>query len=293
LALDWEKVYLAWTDAKGAIHLANSGDGWSKDIVLSNAGNPEAGPALIFGGGLLYIAWKASNSLLSIATCDFAGTIQQLPTDLVALSGPSLTWSSGNLYVLVGGPSDGTNDQTMYIYLSTDKGQSFNQLPIQKNASIGAPSLAIIEGYYYLVWADPETSCLNFAVTQNLENYSVTNYSNGCHNGGPALLGLPDSVIVGWSYGASPQDPNAHHITLGQLPLSTSAREVDRDAYNHLLPEALEKCTSALEIYDPALDKCVSKLGCPGQCVLQSITVFAGLILFNPIRYAICMINCK
>src|SRR5262249_47547541 len=45
LALEWGRVYLAWTDSAG-IHLANSGDGWSVDTVLEVPVNTATASAL-------------------------------------------------------------------------------------------------------------------------------------------------------------------------------------------------------------------------------------------------------
>jgi hypothetical protein len=292
LALDWGRVYLAWTDASG-VHLANSGDGWGRDMVIPAPVNPEAGPALAFSGELLYIIWQGSDEWLGIATCDFAGNIQWHSTETPVLSGPSLTWSNGNLYVLSGGSPDHSNDQTVHIYVSNDGGESFNYVPSQKTTSIGAPSLAIVDNSYYLVWADGDTSLLCATVTQNLESYTVTNYTDGCHNGGPALLLLPDGLVVGWSFGAPPNDPRSHHITLGQLALSAQQVEEEIKAYIQRVPTAPNPCPDPLTVYDPAENKCVPKGGCAGRCVLSSITLVSHFPVFNPIKYAICVVNCK
>jgi hypothetical protein len=297
LALEWGRIYLAWTDPAG-VHLANSGDGWGKDILIPAPVNTESGPALAFTGDILYIAWQANNSLLWIATCDFDGNIQARPTESPVLSGPSLTWSNGNLYALAGGPSDRTDDMTVRIYLSTDGGGSFNYVPSQSNTSVGAPALAIVNGVYYLAWADGQTSYFNAATTTSLEAYTTVSYDSGCHNGGPALLALPDGLLAGWSFGAA-SDPRAHHITLGQLPLHAQSIEGTRSIealkeYIARIPSAPNPCPDPSTIYDPAQDKCVPRGGCYGSCVLRSFTtVFLIYLVFNPILYAICVINCK
>lgn len=293
LALDWGRVYLAWTAADG-IHLANSGDGWSVDKLIPAPVNVEAGPALAFSGDTLYIAWRTNTSLLGIATCDFDGTIQWQWTDSPIFSGPSLTWSDGKLYALSGGSVDGTEDQRIHIVVSTDGGASFSDVPTQSTTSVGAPALAIARGMYTLVWADGQTSRFNAAVTPTLTSYTPVSYTNGCHNGGPALLMLPDTLLAGWSYGAS-QDPRAHHITLGQLPVS--GQSMDEDAikrYIARVPTAPEPCPDPLTIYNPAEQKCVLRGGCVGSCVLRAFSSVLNMYLvFNPILYAICVINCE
>jgi hypothetical protein len=35
---------------------------------------------------------------------------------------------------------------------------------------------------------------------------------------------ISDRVMLGWSYGAPPEDPKAHHITLAQEPVFAAAR---------------------------------------------------------------------
>jgi hypothetical protein len=292
LALEWGRVYLAWTDSAG-VHLANSGDSWSLDHLIPSSVDVEAGPALAFSGNMLFIAWKTNDSRLGIATCDFSGNMAWQLTEWPILSGPSLTWSNRLLYVLAGGPSDGTEDQTVRIYLSEDGGQSFSPVPTQRNTSIGAPALATVNDVYYLVWADGQTSLFNAAVTTTLEEYTVTNYATGCHNGGPALLALPDTLLTGWSFGAS-NDPRAHHITLGQLPLSAPPMEEEEiKRYVGRVPGAPNPCPDPLTVYDPAQNICVPRGGCIGSCVLNAYTLVFGFPVFNPIKYAICVVNCK
>jgi hypothetical protein len=293
LSVNWARVYLAWTDTTGMIHVANSGAGW-KDVPVAEAGSPEVdfAPALTVSDDLLYIAWKTTDSLLNIATCDFRGDIKWHPTGKRVLSRPSLTWHDGTLYVLSGGTLT-TPDEPMSIYRSTDKGETFEDVALQPTTSLGPPALAVIEDYYYLVWADAKTSRLNFAATKSLEQFDVISYADGCHEGGPSVLGLPDGLVVGWSFGAPPNDSRSHHITVGTLSLAAPARALGTSRYVHLTPALIEtKHCDPLSVYDPAEDKCVPKGGCDGKCVYSSITTFAGLILFDPIKYAICMYNC-
>ncbi|HEY1351662.1 MAG TPA: hypothetical protein VGF67_18745 [Ktedonobacteraceae bacterium] len=293
LALDWGRVYLAWTAADG-IHLANSGDGWNADQLIPAPVNVEAGPALAFSGDTLYIAWRASNSLLGIATCDFTGTIQWRWTERPIFSAPSLTWSDGKLYALAGGSQSGAEDPTIRIYLSTDGGASFDDVATQQNTSVGAPALAIARDMYYLVWADGQTSRFNAAATTTLSSYTTTSYTSGCHNGAPALLLLPETLCAGWSYGAS-QDPRAHHITLGQVPISGQPMDDEEiRRYVERVPTAPEPCPDPLTIYNPAEQKCVLRGGCMGGCVLRAFSSILNMYLvFNPILYAICVINCE
>lgn len=280
--------------------MADSGDGWDKDTIVAPSGSPEFGPALAFSEDLLYIAWRTPDSLLDIATCDFRGDIQWHPTGKRILSRPSLTWHDGKLYALSGGTLT-LPDEPMHFYRSADKGQSFEDVAVQHNTSLGPPALAVIEDYYYLVWADAKTSRLNFAATKSLEHYDVISYSDGCHEGGPALLGLPNGLVVGWTFGAPPEDPRSHHITVATLPLSTPAREPEKTRYTHLTPARIQvKPCDPLSVYDPVKDECVPKGGCFGKCVFESYTgapagpgVIGPGIIFSPIKYAACVLMCK
>ncbi|MBC8029572.1 MAG: hypothetical protein H7Z16_05620 [Pyrinomonadaceae bacterium] len=292
IALEWERVYLAWTDDTGAINLANSGDGWDTEIKIAPAGSSssDTGPALTFGIELLFIAWTTPKGLLSIATCDKKGTIKCYPTQCSALSRPSLAWSDGHvLYALSGGPLNG--DDPMRFYFSRDEGQSFGELYGPKDPCLGPPSLVVLNDYFYLVWADAKTSCLNFVVTQNLEDCTAIQYSNACHGGGPALISVGDELNVGWSILAPPEDPTAHHLALGKLPISKPGPSMDKDKYaKREQARAPDPCPDPMSVYDPAQDKCVPKGGCYGACVLGSFMPFG---LFNPIKYAACVIACK
>jgi hypothetical protein len=284
--------------------LGTSIDGFKQAIPISHYGSDGDGPALVFGDDLLYIAWR-KNDFLCLATVDFGGNITTLYENSdevpVLFSRPSLTYSGGSLYVLSGGDQDGNNPQ-MQIILSTDHGRTLNKVPVQAVSTWGPPALAIVGDFYYLVWADSQRSLLHSAVTKDLTRLSITDYTNGAHEGGPALLGLAQGLVIGWSYGAPPKDPNSHHITVAQLPLSTpvNSNRAREEAYNAFIKglqvNAPQPRCDPLSVWDPVQEKCVPKGGW-GKCVLSSITgtliVFGSPILFNPVKYAICVINCK
>lgn len=293
LALEWGRVYLAWVDERGAILLANSGDGWDKAILVAPAGSSSFGPALAFDGNTVYIAWTGRDFYLLTATCDTGDNVEFCPTGKQAYSRPTLTWSNGYLYAACGGNTD-VGEVPMSFYLSTDKGQSFNDLPAETNFSIGPPSLTVVNSQYYLVWADGTDSTLRFAMTADLSSYTATAYSDGCHDGGPAIVGL-DGLLVGWTYGAPPEDPRSHHVTLAKLPLSTPAPEVDKERYvRELRTRAPDPCPDSLSVWNPAQGKCVPKGGCLGGCVLKSMSsVYKVGPVFNPVMYAYCVVKCE
>jgi hypothetical protein len=296
LAADWARVYLAWTDATGAVLLANSGDGWSTNVVVASAGWADSGPALAFGQDLIYVAFKNPQGAIYVATYDFNGNTVLFDTPgLTASSRPSLTWYEGQLFLATGGSPNGGGDLSMSLYVSTDDGWTFQPVAMQPNASIGPPSLAIVQHWYYLAWADAGTSTLNFAATKDLSTYQTVAYSEGCHGGGPMVISLGDGLLVGFTFGAPPEDPRNHHITLGNPPLSgPAALPLDNDAiakrYARLLKSrAPDPCPDPMTVWDPAEDKCVPRMGCWGQCVLSSINANG---LFNPISYALCVATC-
>jgi len=293
LALDWGRIYLAWVDETGAILLANSADGWTETIVVAPAGSSDVGPALAFDGNVVYVAWTSRDNRLFLATCDADGNVDWRPTEKRALSRPALTWSDGSLYVLTGGNLE-FDDRSMRFYLSTDSGASFVDLPAQVGSSIGPPSLAVANGYHYLVWADGETSRLSFAATQDLTSYAPTRFSDGCHQGGPAVV-QAGGLIAAWTYGAPPEDPRNHRLTLAKLPLSTAVPEMNPERYADT-PQKRAKapCPDPTTIWDPAKRKCVSKTGCWGACVTSSYSSAWGIgPVFNPIAYAACVALCK
>ena len=55
-------------------------------------------------------------------------------------------------------------------------------------------------------------------------------------------------------------------------------------------PAAPNPCPDPTTIYNPETGQCVSKLGCTGQCVMNSMGPTG---LFNPFSFGICMArNC-
>jgi len=55
-------------------------------------------------------------------------------------------------------------------------------------------------------------------------------------------------------------------------------------------PAAQVECADPTTVMNPETGKCVSKLGCTGQCLTRSFSVATG---FNPAAFAICMLlNC-
>lgn len=297
LAAPWGRVYLAWTDPTGAVLLASSSDGWSKTVVVAGAGWADTGPALAFGQDLIYVAFKNLQGTIYVSTFDYDGNQPLFDTpNKNASSRPSLTWYEGQLYLATGGAPDGQGDLSMALYVSKDDGWTFEPVAMQPNASLGPPSLAIVKHYFYLVWADAGTSTLNFAATTDLSSYKTVAYSEGCHGGGPMLISLGDGLLTGFTFGAPPEDPRSHHITLGNPPLSgPAAVPLDNDAiakrYARLVkkPGAPDPCPDPMTVYDPSVDKCVPRMGCWGQCVLSSYTMG----IFNPISYALCVVTCK
>jgi len=294
LAVEWENSYLAWTDADGAVRLASTADGWKGNILISGPGSASFGPALLFGDDRLYAAWRSKDGCLSLATCDRNNNVQILPTSIPIVSRPTLAWAPGQLYALSGGTVDVQGG--IQACLSQDQGKSFAAVDIEVNPTIGPPAMAIIEGKFYLVWADGTTSRLRYTVTDRLDQYVGTNYSDGCHNGGPAIVGMPEGITLGWSYGAPPEDPRAHHITLAQEPVVGPMPRPHEETFEKLARVGRPNpCPDPLTVYNPSTDKCVPRGGCVGRCVLQSFTVLPvfPLPVFNPIRYAICIINCE
>lgn len=230
LAAGWGRIYLAWTDPAGAVYLANSVDKWTKNVMVASAGSADSGPALVFGEELIYISWKNPQGMLYVATYDVNGNVVLFDTPgKIGNSRPSLAYYEGKLYMMTGGSPNGGGDMSMSFWVSTNDGWTFDPVPAQPNTSFGPPSLAIVKHDFYLAWADGQKSTLNFAATKDLKSYQTVHYSEGCHGGGPKLISRGDALVVGFTFGAPPEDPRNHHITLGNPPLSNEAAlAVDR-----------------------------------------------------------------
>lgn len=231
---EWDTIFLAWTTPDGAVNLGSSALDWKNELQVAPPGSALAGPAMTFGNNLLFLAWQSQSpgerEQLSFASLDATMTIQTAYTtdQILLFSRPSLTWHQGTLYLLSGGDLD-TNYSQMNIAISTNNGNDFDQLSdIQATSCFGPPSLVIVNDVYYLAWAESNAPYyLCFAATQSLSSFQVTRYAATCHNGGPSIAGSSAGLVVGWSYGASPDHPDAHHITFGTPPL-VSAREKSR-----------------------------------------------------------------
>jgi hypothetical protein len=55
---------------------------------------------------------------------------------------------------------------------------------------------------------------------------------------------------------------------------------------------APDPCPDPSTVYDPSTGQCIARGGCIGGCVMQSFTLVFGSPIFNPIKYANCMIAC-
>jgi hypothetical protein len=294
MAIDWEELYLAWTDPEGAVRLASTTDGWTTNIVVAKAGSAATGPALLVADDRLYVAWLGRSGALTVATCDRNNNVQTSPSDIKIFSRPTLAWAPGQLYALSGGNTNGQGELALRVFVSQDHGWSFTSVDVEINPTFGPPAMAIVEGQYHLVWADANTLRLCYTVTDRLDEYVVTYYSDGCHGGGPAILGLPEGITLGWSYGAPVEDSRLHHIALAQEPLAGGATALDKERFAKLARVgAPNPCPDPLTVYNPATGKCVPRGGCIGGCVLQSFNLAFGYPVFNPIKYAMCVISCE
>lgn len=300
---DSGRVYIAWSDPGGDVFLGSSVDGFKAAIPISRNGSDGQGPALAVGDGFVYVAWRGTQDFLCRASVDFDFKVQVVDEDdnTIIFSRPSLTYASGKLFALAGGTPTESNPLDMVVFASGDQGQSFTQLAVPPLATWGPPALAVVEDLYYLTWADAAQSLLHTAATKDLtQPLSPTDYTDGCHEGGPALIGLQDHLMVGWSYGASPTDPRSHHVTFATLPVqsATSIDEARRQAYERRQARARLRAPAhpcdPLSVWDPVEEKCVPKGGCWGACVLSSITGVPPFgPVFNPFKYALCVIACK
>lgn len=287
LALEWGRVYLAWTAPDGSVALANASDGWSTQVLVAPGGAAEFGPALAFGDGVLYAAWTTKSHTLSVAVFSQDGTpVATTETALQMESRPTLTWLDGSLYALSGGRPDLTGPQQMRIYRSTNGAKSFESLEPEIIPTAGPPSLVSVNGTFHLAWADGQTGQLCLATSTDLSTFNVMDYPYSCHNGGPALAVGKQGLQVGWSSG---QD---QHITVGTWPLSDMP-QVDVSRYQTRTARMEVPCSSD-EVYNPTDGTCAPKGSCLGRCLLGSFTGVKGVPtpVFNAISFAICMIRC-
>lgn len=294
ISLEWETIYLAWTDPQGSVHVASSADGWNTDQVVASS---PVGPALLPMPGQMFLGFNNGANRLQFVSFD--RTFSSIPgfgTGLPISSRPTLTAASGRFYALAGGAANGQGDQTMRIYATAGDWMKAEPVPTQATRTFGPPSMAVVNGNFHLVWADGETLRLCHAATTNLNQFAVTRYSDGCHFGGPALVGMPDGLTIGWSYGAPPENPNTHHITLAHVPLQGGDAELQQ-IENALVSGnrrrvATQQC-GPFDIYDPAANRCVPKGGCWGGCVLESMDILGELPIFNFVTYGLCVAKCK
>ncbi|HEX8218179.1 MAG TPA: hypothetical protein VF914_03075, partial [Chloroflexia bacterium] len=218
----WGHVFLAWTDPEGAVYLGSSAKDWTTSLLIAPPGSAQFGPALTYGNDLLFIAWN-NKGVTWIAALDRSlHVVSTYATDEpMLLSQPSLSWDDrfGSLYILSGW--DGQSVPEMVIAWSEDNGKTFKVIedPPAKTC-FGPPSLVVIDSTYYIAWADDNTGNLHIATAKILNEYQITEYDAPCHEGGPALAGSSAGLAVGWTYGASPQDPHRHQIAIGTPPLS-------------------------------------------------------------------------
>lgn len=297
LSVEWEQLYLAWVDRDGSIQLANSGDSWESTLTLSGPGSSSEGPALLFANDLLYIAWKNMNGYLILATCDENGNVQNIETGVFVSSRPTLAWSSKCLYILSGGSSfdvTGAFDNAMSIVSLDNQGGSITQVQVPDIRTFGPPSMAVSNDTFHIVWAEAGTMRLRYSVTNRLDQFDVQSYSDGCHMGGPSIFVRPEDVTIGWSYGASPQDPRAHRISFSTEHHGDPSQQtvINSERLSCNASVRIQNPCPQGQVYNPENKTCVPRGSTAGRCVLDSFTGVPGIgYLFNPIKFAICMIK--
>jgi hypothetical protein len=310
IATEWEKLFVAFTDQDGFVQLVSSGDGWTGMHTLSpTAISNSVGPALAYSDPLLYMAWQSPTGQLVFATRDKNGKINTFASDAPLTSRPTICADDpSRIYVLCGG-SVASGPSPIKIYLSIDGGETFSNVTTPLTTCFGPPSLVQLD-QFYLAWADGQTSQLRLAQTADLGSYTPMVYNVGCHNGGPAIIPVatvtnisdpenPASWVFtlssGWTTGSS--DSNNHHVTVGTFgPLTVGAPQLakqQRRIARRRAPRAPDPCPDPLTVFDPATNKCVPRGGCIGGCVLSAFTGSVVGPVFNPIKYALCVITCE
>jgi len=297
VSFELENVYVAWTDLSGTVRVASTRDGFGYAMGVSVPGT-SGGPSILVADRRVYVAWRdGSNSLLRLAIFDgdFMN-LAEVQTGTTLSSRPTLAWSSGKLYALCGGNPDGTGERAVQVFVSENGGTTFSPLNVQSAASFGPPSMAVTDGRFELVWADDTDKSIRYATGDRLDQLAVTRYSDTCPLGGPVIVGQPNGSVVGWAGGIPDKARKGHPIIVGRLPPVNEAAamvEAETRITATRARRIAEPTCGAFEIYDPAEGKCVSKGGCFGGCVLESIDIIFGYPIFNPAAYALCVVVCK
>jgi hypothetical protein len=301
-AFDDERVFVAWTDDQGQVWLADSGDGWQSATAINGA-TSSSGPALAFLSDTIFLAWKDQNSQLALFTRDESGTENVYRSGRQINSRPTLATDGDRLIALSGGAEDGSGDQTLLMFNSMDLGQNFWPFTIQQIECVGPPALSSNRIDLYLVWADGKTRQLCSVVTNDLESFSFTTHDYICQSGGPSLAlmfnpetGL-DEPFVALTLDDTPPDANNQHVAVLSLPPISGVSDkpsllAENYARRASPPRAPNPCPP-LSIWDPAKRVCVPSGSCWGRCITQSFNLAFGWPVFNPFKYAFCVIGCK
>lgn len=297
LATDWDVVFVAFTDKSGRVQLASSQDGWAATQTLGEGG-VGAGPAIAYADDILYIAWQTANAQLGFAACDQNGQITYFQSDKPLSSRPTICVDDPDRIYVLGGGSVEFGARPVQIYLSVDGGKNFSAVKTPQTMCIGPPSLVLLD-QFYLAWTDAQTNELRLAQTADLGTFTAMQYSVRSE-GGPAIVPMvtladinnPASWVFSLSAAWTVFEANSH-VAIGSFgPLNVAAAQRARqkeEIARRTAPHRQADCPDPSTVWDPVAQKCVSKLGCWGGCVLSSMVRGA----FNPFVYAWCVAKCE
>ncbi|MDR6502260.1 hypothetical protein J2785_005440 [Burkholderia ambifaria] len=285
-----ETVFLAWTNERNQVCIASSKDGWRSTTVVAESASI-GGPSLCHAGSRLFLAWTALTGRVSIAVlADNSTDWHRIETDVELNSRPSLSNDGDDLYIVGGGSADDQDGASFRVFLSGNMAQTFDEQKVMPFVYTSGPaSLIKKNGYYHLVWATLEGELL-YAKTKTLTEFEPTGYFIRTEGGSPGLADLGDRLAIAWA-----TDIGSDGSPVASLGYVQGDPGVDPRLAARLVEassiEAPNPCGPA-QVYDPVTMQCELRLGCYGNCVIDSFSNVEKTPLFNPLTYALCVARC-
>lgn len=153
LAVNFGKLYLAWTGTDNQLNVASSADGkvFGGPVLLGEYSY--CAPSLVVNGPL-FIAWTGTDNRINVMS-SWNGTSfgNKVTLPETSYDGPSLAAFGGKLYLAW----TGTNN-SLYVMSSADGGRSFGGKVKLSNTSYAGPALSSNSSRLFIAWSSTSGS---------------------------------------------------------------------------------------------------------------------------------------
>jgi hypothetical protein len=153
LALNFGKVYLAWTGTDNQLNVASSSDGrsFSSPSLLREYSN--CAPAMVVNGPL-FIAWTGTDNRINVMSSSNGTTFgNKVTLNETSYDGPALAAFGGKIYLAW----TGTNSN-LYVMSSADGGRSFGAKVKLSNTSYAGLALSSNSRTLFVSWSSTSGS---------------------------------------------------------------------------------------------------------------------------------------